>query len=437
MIAAVVLSLVTACAQSSAPGANTNIPRTASGRPNLQGIWQVRNRRPPTCRITSRGTRCRPAAASWRATRSRTSRGRREEAARTAANRATADPLSQVLHARRAADHVHASSRSRSSRRHDHVAMTFEWSQVLPPDLHERLQAARRDRVLDGRLARPLGRRHAGRRRHEPQRQDVVRHGRQLPQRGAARGRALHDDRRQHHPVRGRRSRIRRCSRGRGRCRMPLHRHTDIDRLLEYQCQAEAEEANGDFERDPKTWYPGPSASAEATARTERRGSRGDRRRVQPRRPRGRSGACPTASPICPGYFQPDGGGANYGLEHASAGLPDARRPRRHRRSARRPAADAALGRRRSRRAACTPERGYDDPTAHCFVAGVPRSMYVPVADSHPPAARLRRHAARADVVAHRSPRRAPAPARHHPAVAGRLGRPVGRRHAGRRDART
>ena len=24
------------------------------------------------------------------------------------------------------------------------------------------------------------------------------------------------------------------------------------------------------------------------------------------------------------------------------------------------------------------PERGYDDPTAHCFVAGVPRSMYAP-----------------------------------------------------------
>jgi hypothetical protein len=26
------------------------------------------------------------------------------------------------------------------------------------------------------------------------------------------------------------------------------------------------------------------------------------------------------------------------------------------------------------------PERGYDDPTAHCFPAGVPRSMYVPAA---------------------------------------------------------
>ena len=25
-----------------------------------------------------------------------------------------------------------------------------------------------------------------------------------------------------------------------------------------------------------------------------------------------------------------------------------------------------------------TPERGYDDPTAHCFVAGIPRSLYVP-----------------------------------------------------------
>jgi hypothetical protein len=40
--------------------------------------------------------------------------------------------------------------------------------------------------------------------------------------------------------------------------RMPLYRHTDMDRLLEYHCQAEAEEANGAFERDPRTWYPGP-----------------------------------------------------------------------------------------------------------------------------------------------------------------------------------
>ena len=37
---------------------------------------------------------------------------------------------------------------------------------------------------------------------------------------------------------------------------MPLYRHTDMPRLLEYHCQAEKEEASGDFERDPRTWYP-------------------------------------------------------------------------------------------------------------------------------------------------------------------------------------
>ena len=37
---------------------------------------------------------------------------------------------------------------------------------------------------------------------------------------------------------------------------MPLYRQKRHDRILEYQCQAEAEEANGAFERDPRTWYP-------------------------------------------------------------------------------------------------------------------------------------------------------------------------------------
>jgi hypothetical protein len=39
---------------------------------------------------------------------------------------------------------------------------------------------------------------------------------------------------------------------------MPIYRQKDMDRLLEYQCQAEKEEANGDFERDERTWYPKP-----------------------------------------------------------------------------------------------------------------------------------------------------------------------------------
>jgi hypothetical protein len=41
------------------------------------------------------------------------------------------------------------------------------------------------------------------------------------------------------------------------RIRMPLHRRKDMARLLEYQCQAEVEEANGAFPRDPRTWFPG------------------------------------------------------------------------------------------------------------------------------------------------------------------------------------
>jgi hypothetical protein len=39
--------------------------------------------------------------------------------------------------------------------------------------------------------------------------------------------------------------------------RMPISRVKDKARLLEYQCQAEKEEAEGLFERDPRTWYPG------------------------------------------------------------------------------------------------------------------------------------------------------------------------------------
>ena len=39
---------------------------------------------------------------------------------------------------------------------------------------------------------------------------------------------------------------------------MPFFRHKDMDRLLEYQCQAEKEEQNGDFERDERTWIPKP-----------------------------------------------------------------------------------------------------------------------------------------------------------------------------------
>ena len=36
----------------------------------------------------------------------------------------------------------------------------------------------------------------------------------------------------------------------------PIHRVKNKVRVLEYQCQATKEEKSGDWERDPRTWYP-------------------------------------------------------------------------------------------------------------------------------------------------------------------------------------
>ena len=44
-----------------------------------------------------------------------------------------------------------------------------------------------------------------------------------------------------------------------------LRRRTDRNRLFEYVCQAEAEEASGAFTREERTWYPGSGTAAMAT----------------------------------------------------------------------------------------------------------------------------------------------------------------------------
>jgi hypothetical protein len=178
---------------------------------------------------------------------------------------------------------------------------------------------------------------------------------------------------------------------------MPIYRHKDRDRILEYQCQAELEEASGDFERDPKTWYPGPNAKPveipaawaamsappsfdvrEATETTP--GRPGQAAPPEPAKPSGPPPAIrrmADGKPDLSGFYTPDGGGGNYGLgKHEQDFLtpggrgiivdpPDGNLPMQ-------PWAQAEV---KSRQ---LPERGYDDPTAHCFVAGVPRSMYVP-----------------------------------------------------------
>jgi hypothetical protein len=85
----------------------------------------------------------------------------------------------------------------------------------------------------------------------------------------------------------------------------------------------------------------------------------------------------PDGKPDLTGFYSSDAGGANYGLEqNPQDGLTPSTRgivvdpPDR-----KLPYQPWARAERINRE---LPERGYDDPTAHCFVAGVPRSMYTP-----------------------------------------------------------
>ena len=85
----------------------------------------------------------------------------------------------------------------------------------------------------------------------------------------------------------------------------------------------------------------------------------------------------PDGTPDLNGFFQADGGGANYGLApHPRVELtPPGRGVIIDPPDGMLPVQPWAKAEQESR---VRPERGYDDPTAHCFVAGVPRSLYVP-----------------------------------------------------------
>ena len=151
----------------------------------------------------------------------------------------------------------------------------------------------------------------------------------------------------------------------------PLIRQTEMVRLLEYQCQAEVEEANGEFERVEKLWHPAPipeeniSFDAQSTTSLPLPGVPANIER--------RADGAPDIS----GYFTSNSSGANYGLE-LRGNLPMFP-------AARGVVVDPVDGvlpyqewARQEMIECREPWRGYDDPTAHCFVAGIPRSHYVP-----------------------------------------------------------
>src|SRR5690606_31574854 len=96
-------------------------------------------------------------------------------------------------------------------------------------------------------------------------------------------------------------------------------RHTEMPRLLEYQCQAEMEEANGDFEPDVRNWYPAPVPADNRPFETVD---------APPLPAVGRDiRRLADGTPDIGGYYMADAGGANYGLERSSGGflLPSAR----------------------------------------------------------------------------------------------------------------
>jgi hypothetical protein len=152
---------------------------------------------------------------------------------------------------------------------------------------------------------------------------------------------------------------------------MNLYRQQELDRVLEYQCQAEKEEANGAFEPDVRNWYPagipGENVAFDATATSG----------LPLPQASAEIARLPDGTPDIGGYYMADAGGANYGLEKSAGGalMPPARGV----------VVDPADGvlpyqgwARAERNDRILPHRGYDDPTAHCFVAGIPRSHYVP-----------------------------------------------------------
>jgi hypothetical protein len=153
--------------------------------------------------------------------------------------------------------------------------------------------------------------------------------------------------------------------------RVALHRRTDLPRLYEYQCQAEKEEANGAFERDLRTWYP-----AEPPPGNARFDARASANLPLPERT-GEIRRLPDGKPDLSGWYELDAGGGNYGLERRARDFltPESRGLVIDPTDGSLPYQAWARAERIDRE---QPHRGYDDPTAHCFVAGIPRSHYVP-----------------------------------------------------------
>ena len=146
------------------PPPRANLPRTADGKPDLGGIWQVRNT--AASDLLDHAAKLHMPAGSavvagndipyqpWAAAKK----------IENFQNRATADPLAQCFMPG-VPRIMYLDFPFQIFQTPQMIAMTFEWSSVHRQIYTDGILARRRHRFLDGRLARPLGGRHAGGRR--------------------------------------------------------------------------------------------------------------------------------------------------------------------------------------------------------------------------------------------------------------------------------
>ena len=246
------VSAQTAAAKQAA--ATKQIPRTADGRPNLQGVWQVRNR--AGANIEDHHARLNMPAGrgvveggtipyqEW-------ALKKREE---NFANRYQDDPFSKCyMPGVPRIMYIEFPFQIFQSR--DHVAMTFEWTNVY------RLIYTNGSKPVQG-IEFWMGD-SRGRWEDDTLVVDVTNHNDKtwFDMAGNFHSEALKvteryslmdaDTLRYEATIEDPKVFTRPW-----KMTMPIYRHKDADRVYEYQCVAESEEVSGAFHREPKTWYP-------------------------------------------------------------------------------------------------------------------------------------------------------------------------------------
>jgi hypothetical protein len=362
LVAALISGLALVLASSAAAQSRLALPRTADGRPNIEGIWQVRNR--AAYDLEDHAARQgMPAGRSvveggvipyqpWAAAKKR----------ENFASRAVADPLAEC-YMPGVPRIMYMEFPFQIFQTRDHVAMLFEWQQIYrlvytngnsSPEGIPFWMGDSRGRWEGDTLVVEVTDHNdrtwfdmAGNFHSDALR--VVERYTMLNADTLDYDATIEDSKVFTRPW---------------KIKMPLHRQKETARVLEYQCRAELEEARGDFEPEPRTWYQQPAADAGTqVVRRENQASIG----TAARRP-------PVKVPNLNGFYQADAGGANWGFEaHNEPFTPGGRGVLVDPPSL--PYQPWAVEEKRTRN---LPERGYDDPTAHCFVGGVPRAIYVP-----------------------------------------------------------